>query len=110
MTVVFKVFVVCVNRDGTPITVYTDHKNLEYYRHPQSINHRVARYIPRLTDYNYVLVHLLGDSNKADALSRRPDLHSGADDNDEVLVLPPSLFLRASHCSSLNDRVRGHQL
>ena len=94
----------------TPITVYTDHKNLQYYCHPQHINRRVARYIPCLADYNYVLVHLPGDSNKADALSRRPDLHSGADDNDEVLVLPPSLFLCASHSSSLDDRVRGHQL
>ena len=55
----------------TPVTVYTDHKNLEYYRHPQHINRRIARYIPRLADYNYVLVHLPGISNKADALSRR---------------------------------------
>ena len=53
----------------TPITVYTDHKNLEYYRHPQHINRCVACYIPRLADYNYILVHLPGDSNKADALS-----------------------------------------
>ena len=94
----------------TPITVYTDHKNLEYYRHPQHINRRVARYIPRLADYHYTLVHLPGDSNKADTLSRRPDLHSGTDDNDEILVLPPSLFARASHFSSIDDRVHGHQL
>jgi len=53
-----------------PITVYTDHKNLEYYRHPQHINQRVARYIPRLADYNFTLVHLPGERNKADALSR----------------------------------------
>ena len=80
---------------STPITVYTDHKNLEYYQHPQHINRRVARYIPRLADYSYTLVHLPGDSNKADALSQRPDLHLGADDNDEVLVLPLSLFAHA---------------
>src|SRR6202012_3731638 len=38
---------------GSPheIMVFTDHKNLEYYCHPQRINRRVARYIPRLADY-----------------------------------------------------------
>ena len=88
-----------------PITVYTDHKNLEYYRHPQHINQRVARYIPRLADYNYSLVHLPGTSNKADELSRHPALHPGTDDNKEVTVLPSSLFARALSSSSIDDRV-----
>jgi hypothetical protein len=52
-----------------PVTVYTDHKNLEYYTRPQNITRRVARLIPRLADYNYVLVHIPGQANKADALS-----------------------------------------
>ena len=95
---------------STPITIYTDHKNLKYYRHPQHINCRVARYIPRLADYNYTLFHLPGENNKADALSQQPDLQSGTDDNDKALVLPPSLFARASSSSSINDRVRSHQL
>jgi hypothetical protein len=28
-----------------PVTVLTDHKNLEYYRHPRHINRRIARYV-----------------------------------------------------------------
>ena len=48
----------------TPITVYTDHKNLEYYCHSQNIHRRVARYIPCLANYNFTLVHLLGTVNK----------------------------------------------
>ena len=57
---------------GSPheITLFTDHKNLEYYRHPQQINRRVARYIPRLADYNYQLVHKPGIQNHADSFSR----------------------------------------
>ena len=56
------------------------------------------------------LVHLPGEDNKADALSQRPDLQSGTDDNGKVLVLPPSLFAHASSSSSIDNRVRSHQL
>jgi hypothetical protein len=52
-----------------PITIYTNHKNLEYYCKPQWINRHIARYISRLADYNFILVHILGTTNKADALS-----------------------------------------
>ena len=53
-----------------PITVYTDHKNLEYYTHPQNITRRVAQLIPRLANYNYTLVHVPGQANRANPLSR----------------------------------------
>jgi len=52
------------------ITILTDHKNLQYYCNPQRINRRVARYLPKLADYNFQLVHQLGTANRADALSR----------------------------------------
>jgi hypothetical protein len=93
-----------------PVTVYTDHKNLEYYTHPQNITRRVARLIPHLADYNYVLVHIPGQSNKADALSRRPDLNPGHDDNSAITVLPPAVFSWATTLSSLDDRARASQL
>jgi hypothetical protein len=91
------------------VTVLTDHKNLEYYSTPQRINRCVAHYIPHLADYNYKLSHFPGTANKADPLSRRPDLHSGNDDNTGILVLPPSLFANAATLSSLDERVRAHQ-
>ena len=53
-----------------PVVVWTDHANLQYYRHPQKSNRRVARYIALLSDYNLVLKHLPGTKNQADALSR----------------------------------------
>ena len=93
-----------------PITVLTDHKNLEYYRKPQNINRRVARYIPHLADYNFILTHILGPTNKADALSRRPDYDDGSDDNTNVTVLPPQLFALATTFSSLDDRAHARQL
>ena len=93
-----------------PITVLTDHKNLEYYRKPQNINRRVARYIPHLADYNFTLVHILGSTNKADALSRRPDYNNSSKDNTNIVVLPPHLFTHTISFSSLDDRARACQL
>src|ERR1700744_3817456 len=91
------------------VTIYTDHANLQYYKHPQKINRRVARYIPLLGDYNIKLVHKPGATNRADALSRHPDHDDGSDDNKDVVVLPPQLFARAAHVSSLDDQIRAAQ-
>jgi hypothetical protein len=92
------------------VMVFTDHKNLEYYRHPRHINRRVARYIPQLADYNFKLVHFPGTANKADTFSRQPDYDNGQEDNDNILVLPPHLFARALTLSTIDDRTRACQL
>ena len=97
---------------GSPheITVFTDHKNLEYYRHPQRINRRVARYIPRLADYHFRLVHKPGALNHADALSRRPDHTNGEEDNMNVTVLTPEVFANTAMSVRIDDRVMAQQL
>src|ERR1700744_153598 len=97
---------------GSPheIMVFTDHKNLEYYRHPQRINRRVARYIPRLADYHYRLVHKPGVQNHADALSRCPDHMKGEDDNTNVTVLSPEVFAHLALTVRIDERVMAHQL
>ena len=51
------------------VTIFTDHKNLTYYRHAQRIAQRIARYLGELADYNFILVHKPGAQNKADSLS-----------------------------------------
>jgi hypothetical protein len=53
-----------------PVQVFVDHANLTYYRHPQKILRRVARYINNLSEYNFDLKHIAGPANHADALSR----------------------------------------
>jgi hypothetical protein len=93
---------------------------LEYYRHPHHINWRIARYVQQLADYNFQLVHIPGSTNKADALSRRPDYDDGSDDNLDITVLPPDhfiqsttlscLFSRATTLSNIDDRAKAHQL
>jgi hypothetical protein len=87
------------------ITIYTDHKNLTYYRHAQRIAQRVARYLGELADYHFVLVHKPGISNHADHLSRRPDHDTGTDDNEDTMVLPPNLFTNAVDMLSLEQEI-----
>jgi len=71
--------------------VITDHANLQYYREPQKIGPRVNGYIVELADYNIQLVYKPGASNKADELSRRPDM-APEDEEELVIVLPDHLF------------------
>jgi RNase H-like domain found in reverse transcriptase len=53
-----------------PIEVCTDHKNLQYFRQPQKITGRQARWIEYLQDFDYKLTHVLGHMNTvADLLS-----------------------------------------
>jgi hypothetical protein len=95
---------------GSPhkLTIYTDHDNLCYYRHPQKLNRHVACYIAFLADFNFELVHLPGKRNQADPLSRRPDHDDGSADNEETTALPNELFTRAIEISILEQQV--HQL
>src|SRR6267378_4025864 len=83
---------------GSPhiITVHTDHANLQYRRQPHKISRRIAREVAELAEYNVVLRHILGKANGwADALLRRPDYDQGTRDNENITVLPDSLFIRS---------------
>jgi RNase H-like domain found in reverse transcriptase len=78
-----------------PVQAFVDHANLLHYRHPQTINQRVARYILTLVDYNLEIHHRPGPLNKANALSRQPDYNDGKEDNQNVTPLPSNLFIEA---------------
>jgi hypothetical protein len=84
---------------GSPheVTVFTDHKNLTYFRSPQKLNPRQARWSLQLSQYNLNLVHVPGRQMvQSDALSRRPDhIPEGDTDNEDMTMLPETLFLRA---------------
>ena len=48
----------------------------------------------QLAEYNFEIHHIKGTANgKADALSRRPDYDTGEHDNEDVTVLPETLFV-----------------
>jgi len=52
--------------------VWTDHENLKYYREPQKLNGRQARWYLKLQDYDFIIRHVLGKTNtRADLLSEK---------------------------------------
>ncbi|QRW19985.1 Retrotransposable element Tf2 protein [Rhizoctonia solani] len=60
--------------EGTlhPITVFTDHRNLEYWKESQTFNCRHAQWHLLLTGYNFQIVYQPGkQTGKPDALSRQ---------------------------------------
>jgi RNase H-like domain found in reverse transcriptase/Reverse transcriptase (RNA-dependent DNA polymerase)/Integrase zinc binding domain/Chromo (CHRromatin Organisation MOdifier) domain/Integrase core domain/Retroviral aspartyl protease len=98
---------------GNPhvIEVYTDHKNLEYYRHPHKLSRRQARWASKLTEYDFKLYHKPGTSmGLPDALSRRADHDKGNDDNREITMLKPEHFVNSVIIeSTLLDEIRRKQ-
>ena len=89
-----------------PVQIFTDHKNLTYFRQPQVLNRRQARWLIDLADFDLKMVHVPGKLlTGPDALSHRPDLLPADDsDNTNVTLLPPSLFV------NVIDTALSHQI
>ncbi len=76
--------------------ILTDHKNLEYFKTARNLNRRQARWSLFLSRFDFSLHHRPGKSSgKPDALSRRPDHGTGQNDNEDVILLKPELFVQA---------------
>src|SRR5215475_6031886 len=77
-----------------PFEIMTDHANLQYFKKPQKLNLRQARWFTELQDFDFKLIPIPGKQNsKADILSRRPGFETGEDDNEDTILLPESLFI-----------------
>jgi hypothetical protein len=75
--------------------IRTDHQNLKYFKSPQNITSRQARWQQILQDYNFEITHLPSKSNTiANLLSRRKDFEGGVNPNKQVTLLPEHLFAR----------------
>jgi len=60
--------------------VWTNHKNLKYFKEPHKLNGRQARWYLKLQDYDFTPQHILGKTNtKADILSRREKVDTKED-------------------------------
>ena len=77
-----------------PVTVLTDHANLTFWKNPQKVNRRVARWFAMLQDYNLLIKHVPGKLHAApDMLSCPPGTDKGELDNQDVTLLPPDSFI-----------------
>lgn len=57
-----------------PFTLLSDHDSLKYHKSMPNLSGRLARWIEKMAEFDYVLKHIPGKDNiPADALSRRAD-------------------------------------
>ena len=83
-----------IQGSGHTTTVYSDHKNLTYFRTTQKLNSRQARWSLYLSEFDIKLVHLPGMKMiQSDTLSRRPDHGEGPDNDETITLLPDHLFV-----------------
>ena len=76
------------------VTIYTDHKNLTYFRSPKHLNRRQARWQLTLSEFNYKLEHHPGTRIvQADAMTRAAIPPDAKDDNAEEILLPDDKFV-----------------
>ena len=81
---------------GSPhkIIIHSDHQNLTYWKDPQKLSRHIARERLDLMEFNFEIHHIPGKANsRADTLSRRPDYDQGTCDNENIIVLPDSVFV-----------------
>ncbi|CCO36088.1 hypothetical protein RSOLAG1IB_11825 [Rhizoctonia solani AG-1 IB] len=70
-----------------PITVFTDHRNLEYWKESRTFNCRHACWHLLLSDFNFSIMYRPGkQSGKPDALSRQSDHADIPPDNQFMLL------------------------
>ena len=77
--------------------IWTDHKNLEYFRTSQKLNRRQARWSLFLSRFDFELHHRPGKTaGKPDALSRRADHIPEGEDNKDIVLLKPEWFAQVA--------------
>ena len=77
-----------------PFEIWTDYKNLKYFREPHELNRQQARWYLKLQDYNFTLQHIPEKMNtKADILSRKDQVNM-KEDNKDVQLLREELWTR----------------
>ena len=97
--------------EGHPevLKIWSDHRNLTYFKGPQDLTWRQARWSLYLIRFHYTLHHKPGKTIPSeDAQSRRSDHEEGVDrDNSGVTLLKPEFFaikaIAATHDTPVND-------
>ena len=82
-----------------PISVISDHKNLEYFMTSWVLNQHQARWSMFLSEFDFKLEYAPGKKNPADRPSRHPDFMP--QEGDEVVTFQNKSLLTDDHLERL---------
>ena len=73
--------------------IWTDYKNLEYFKKPQKLNHYQAQQMTKSQEYDFQLIHKPDSfQKKVDALSYRLDHTQRKNNNENQTLLKEEWF------------------
>ena len=85
---------------------WSNHKNLEYFRKPQKLNRRQARWKTELQEFAFQLVHRPGPQmQKPDIPTRRADFEKGERDNADIIWLKDEFFANMIQVQPIADEL-----
>ena len=88
-----------------PFTILTNHANLTYWKAPRKLDRRYTHWHADLEEYDFKMVHTLGNTNgPADALSCPPGTDKGENNNQDVIMIPPHQIRMAITLESPSDQ------
>ena len=95
-----------------PVTILMDHANLTHWKATRKVNRQVVRWFAEIQDYNLVIKHIPGKIHTApDMLSRPPGVGQEKQDNTDIVLLPPSMFVATANAQDnmLKEKVKKMQ-
>jgi len=81
-----------------PFEIWTDHRNLTYFKKPHKLNARHMRWYLTIQDYDFKIKYIPGTQNsKADVLSRLPWYKNDIPEQKELIILNEKRFMKEKH-------------
>jgi len=96
-----------------PITVYTDHQNLQHFLTTKKWNQRQIRWAQLLASFNFKIIYRPGSqSGKPDALSRRPEYHpeDGAEHTEQSILKPEHFSISLVQDEPVQEKLKKRML
>src|SRR5713101_2948789 len=93
------------------IEILSDHKNLEIFKEACKLSQQQVHWVLFLTRFNFTITHVPGKSmGKSNALSQCPDHDMGENDNEDQILLPPTIFAQSLMVVDLQDHALHQQI
>ena len=95
-----------IQGSGHTTVIFSDHKNLMYFKTAQKLNNRQARWSLYLSEFNIKLIHLPGSKMvQSNALSQQSNHRiEGQLEEEEMVMLPENMFINLLD-TNLQERI-----